>query len=145
MIPGQLGPTMRDLFCDLSISVMRTMSAYISPYFSTSPNVRHTVLRDTLSDAAWCKCVYIKIHMHTYVTIRGISAAMASSILFAATGGLSWSGWSSKLQKRGVRDENGRSGGSSLLDSVRYARKDGLAEVLRARLLGVCASDDIRA
>jgi hypothetical protein len=29
-MPGQLGPTMRDLFCDLSISVMRTMSSRIS-------------------------------------------------------------------------------------------------------------------
>ena len=29
-MPGQLGPTMRDLFCDLSISVMRTMSSPVS-------------------------------------------------------------------------------------------------------------------
>jgi hypothetical protein len=29
--------------------------------------------------------------MHTYVTIRGTSAAIASSILAAATGGLSYS------------------------------------------------------
>jgi hypothetical protein len=34
MIPGQLGPTMRDLFCDLSISVIRTMSVPVSPYVS---------------------------------------------------------------------------------------------------------------
>jgi hypothetical protein len=30
----------------------------------------------------------LRSHMHTYVTIRGTSAAMASSILAAATGGL---------------------------------------------------------
>jgi len=29
-MPGQLGPTMRDLFCDLSMSVMRTMSGHVS-------------------------------------------------------------------------------------------------------------------
>jgi hypothetical protein len=29
-MPGQLGPTMRDLFCDLSMSVMRTMSSRVS-------------------------------------------------------------------------------------------------------------------
>jgi len=29
-MPGQLGPTMRDLFCDLSMSVMRTMSGRVS-------------------------------------------------------------------------------------------------------------------
>jgi hypothetical protein len=29
-MPGQLGPTMRDLFCDLSMSVMRTMSGGVS-------------------------------------------------------------------------------------------------------------------
>lgn len=103
------------------------------------------MLRDTLRDATQCQYVYPEIHVHTYVTIRGISAAMASSILLAATGGLSWSDWSSKQHKRGVRDEDGGSGGTSLLDSVGYARKDGLAEVFRARLLGVCASYDIRA
>jgi hypothetical protein len=145
IIPGQLGPTMRDLFCDLSISVMRTMSVDVSPGLSNLPSVCHTVLRDPLSDATRCKYVYLKFHVHTYVTIRGISAAMASSILFAATGGLSSSAWSSKQQKLGVRDENGGRGSSSLFDSVRYARKDGPAEVLRARLLGVRASDDIRA
>jgi hypothetical protein len=32
-------------------------------------------------------CV-LQVDMHTYVTIRPISAAIASSILFAATGGL---------------------------------------------------------
>jgi hypothetical protein len=31
-----------------------------------------------------------RVHMHTYVTIRGISAAIASSILAAATDGLSF-------------------------------------------------------
>lgn len=32
MIPGQLGPTIRVLFCDLSISVMRTISEKVSIY-----------------------------------------------------------------------------------------------------------------
>jgi len=70
---------------------------------------------------------------------------MASSILFAATGGL-FGGQcidSACVWPTSIRDENGRCGGSCLLHGVGYARKDGLAEMLRAGLLGVCASDDI--
>jgi hypothetical protein len=71
--------------------------------------------------------------MHTYVTIRPISAAMASSILFAATGGLHHGQsvlGSGACKVVGVRNENGRCGSASLLDSVCYTGKDGLAEVL---------------
>lgn len=42
-----------------------------------------------------------------------------------------------------IRNEDGRRGSSSLLDSIFYRRKDGLAEVLSASLLRVGASDDI--
>ena len=44
-----------------------------------------------------------------------------------------------------VRDEDGRGRGSSLLDGILYRRENGLAEMLSARLLGVGASDNVRA
>jgi hypothetical protein len=55
MIPGQLGPTIRDLFWVLSMSVMRTMSTSISLRIPRSVIVVHTVLWDTLSDTVRCK------------------------------------------------------------------------------------------
>jgi hypothetical protein len=71
--------------------------------------------------------------MHTYVTIRPISAAMASSILFAATGGLHSHQYvlvPGVCEVVGVRNENGRCGSASLLDGVCYTGENGLAEVL---------------
>ena len=55
MIPGQLGPTMRDLFWVLSMSVMRTMSSKVST-LSTAHirGVLRTVLGDSLSDTIQC-------------------------------------------------------------------------------------------
>lgn len=89
MIPGQLGPTMRDLLCVLSMSVMRTMSASVSLQFLQVTIGFHTVLGNALGDTVHCKfpCTSVSI-CTTYVTIRGTSAVMASSILAAATGGL---------------------------------------------------------
>jgi hypothetical protein len=86
-MPGQLGPTMRDLFCDLSMSVMRTMSEVVSICYSLTDSDVHTVLRDALGDAGHCKLACRTFDMHTYVTIKGTSAMMASSMLAAATGG----------------------------------------------------------
>ena len=46
-------------------------------------------LGNTFRDPGPCKLFeYFTLYLHTYVTIRGTSAAMASSMLFAATGGL---------------------------------------------------------
>jgi hypothetical protein len=45
----------------------------------------------------------------------------------------------------GIRNENGGRGSASLFDSVCYAREDGLAEMLTACLLGICAPDDLGA
>jgi hypothetical protein len=42
-----------------------------------------------------------------------------------------------------VRNEDGRCGSPSLLDSILYSRKNGLSEVLRARLAGVGAADNV--
>lgn len=53
MIPGQLGPTNRVLFCVFKISVMRTMSAMTLdqvPIALDKPRAR-TMLRDTFSNA----------------------------------------------------------------------------------------------
>ena len=52
IMPGQLGPTMRDLFWVLSMSVMRTMSGRVS-ISSTAELHRalRTVLGNSLSDA----------------------------------------------------------------------------------------------
>jgi hypothetical protein len=118
-MPGQLGPTMRDLFCDLSMSVMRTMSGGVSL----------SGLHSSCHCGLYTPCWGIPSVM---VTIRGTSAAIASSMLFAATGGLRGSQlwWSPpSIMRADVRNENGGSGGSSLLDSVCYAGKDGLAEM----------------
>jgi hypothetical protein len=42
-----------------------------------------------------------------------------------------------------VRNENGGSSSTSLLDSVRYVRKNGFAEMFGAGFLGVCSSNDL--
>jgi hypothetical protein len=58
---------------------------------------------------------------------------MASSILFAATGGLHRGQYMlapGVCKVVGVRNENGRCGSASLLDGVCYTGKNGLAEVL---------------
>lgn len=54
MIPGQLGPTMRDLFWDLSMSVMRTMSVNVSLKHLSVLHALRTMLWDTLGDTARC-------------------------------------------------------------------------------------------
>jgi hypothetical protein len=80
----------------------------------------------------------------TYVTIRGISALIASSIPAAATGGLELGQKLSYMHSTVVvRDEDGGRGRASVLLRFFYTRKDGLAEVLSAGLLGVRATDDI--
>jgi hypothetical protein len=55
-MPGQLGPTIRDLFCVLSMSVMRTMSVVVSrlPHKDSVTDV-HTMLWDSLSDTGHSK------------------------------------------------------------------------------------------
>jgi hypothetical protein len=89
----------------------------------------------------------IPVHVWTYVTIRGTSAMMASSILAAATGGLcsDQSGVLLGEDMVGIRDEDGRGRGSSLLHGLGHAGEHGPAEVLSAGLLGVGAADDFRA
>lgn len=42
-----------------------------------------------------------------------------------------------------IRNEDGGSSGTGLLDGLFDARKDGLAEVSLSGLLGVCATDNI--
>ena len=51
MIPGQLGPTMRDLFWVLSMSVMRTMSGRVSMFSAYQFSCSRTVLGNSLGDA----------------------------------------------------------------------------------------------
>lgn len=130
MIPGQLGPTMRDLFWVLSMSVMRTMSGAVS-------------LLPGCYFACWrIPCWGIPSVM---VTIRGTSALMASSIPAAATGGL-LGVRSCAVNGEGVarvRDEDGGRGSAGLLDALLDIGEDGEAEVLLAGLLGVGAADDL--
>lgn len=85
--------------------------------------------------------------LHTYVTIRGTSALMASSIPAAATGGL-FAVRSCAVNGEGlarIRDEDGGRGSASLLDALLDIGEDGEAEVLLAGLLGVRAADDLGA
>jgi hypothetical protein len=83
--------------------------------------------------------------VHTYVTIRGTSALMASSIPAAATGGLCVvrSGAVNGSGLARIRDEDGGRGSASLLDALLDIGEDGEAEVLLAGLLGVRAADDL--
>lgn len=84
--------------------------------------------------------------MHTYVTIRGTSALMASSIPAAATGGLLRCQVICGLivvDMARVRDEDGGCGSASLLDTLLHVGEDGEAEVLLAGLLGVGSTDDL--
>ena len=63
----------------------------------------------------------------TYVTTSGISAAIASSILFAASGGLyAMSGRSYNDRKDGEneRDEYARRRRAGFLDSIRHVREN---------------------
>jgi hypothetical protein len=83
--------------------------------------------------------------VHTYVTIRGTSALMASSIPAAATGGL-FVVRSSAVHGVGVsriRNEDGGRGSASLLDALLDIGEDGEAEVLLAGLLGVRSTNDL--
>jgi hypothetical protein len=89
MIPGQFGPTRRVLLWDLSMSVMRTISARVSLRLSCYEccsipccGIPSVMLHFIVSSNTTRSC------MHTYVTQSGISAVRASSILFAASGGL---------------------------------------------------------
>jgi hypothetical protein len=83
--------------------------------------------------------------VHTYVTIRGTSALMASSIPAAATGGLCVvrSGAVNGSGLARIRDEDGGRGSASFLDALLDIGEDGEAEVLLAGLLGVRAADDL--
>jgi hypothetical protein len=96
------------------------------------------MLGNALGDTVPCEllCLRYIFKISTYVTIRGTSAAIASSILFAATGGLHKGQFVCTCAVRnvsggvGVRNENGGCGSPSLLDSICYTGKDGLAEML---------------
>lgn len=84
--------------------------------------------------------------MHTYVTIRGTSALMASSIPAAATGGLfivRSSAVYMGVEMARIRDEDGGSGSAGLLDALLNIGEDGETEVLLAGLLGVGSTDDL--
>jgi hypothetical protein len=151
-MPGQLGPTKRVLFCDLSMSVMRTMSKSVSKSRGRRSGETRTVLRDALCNA--CRLVSFEQRAllgcrATYQTTSGISAVSASSMPLAASGGLDAgqiAGQARQARSRGgVRDEDGRGRCASLLDALLDGREDGLAEMLGACLLGVRAADDVRA
>jgi hypothetical protein len=82
----------------------------------------------------------------TYVTIRGTSALMASSILAAATGGLRCGQFvcpSSGCRGSSIRDEDARGSSSRRLHGLLDIGEDGQTKVLCAGLLGVCSTDDL--
>jgi hypothetical protein len=145
-MPGQLGPTMRDLFWVLSMSVMRTMSGRVSAGYSFQVccaavpcwGMPSVMLRRVSS------CVGRRLRAHVRHNQRDLSL---DGLLNAGGGdggtvGLSdgvsvWVVWAR------VRDEDGGRGRASLPDALLDIGEDGEAEVLLAGLLGVGASDDL--
>lgn len=84
----------------------------------------------------------------TYQTTRGTSAAIDSSILLAATEGLCRSVNTinptlCRQLRFYIRDEDGGSGSTGLLDCLCDARKDGFTEMSLSGLLWVGTTDNI--
>jgi hypothetical protein len=107
----------------------------------------YTMLRDTLGDAtALCKFLFLEVVVSTYVTQSGISAVSASSILFAASGGLYLGqivSFDEHVARAFIRDEDGGCGSSSLFDAFFYGCENRLAQVFCTSLFWVCTPDDI--
>lgn len=107
------------------------------------------MLWDTLSDAGWLLVLVQSLcKFSTHQTTKGISAAIASSILAAARGGLPCI--SVQILSRdtlswgiSIRDENARSGSSSLLHSICDIGKDWKIKMCLPSLLRICSSNDI--
>ena len=89
MIPGQLGPTSLVFPCVLSISVMRTMSSQCQLRQLPISKGLLTMLRYTLCNAFMMSAFHSTSDRETRQTTSGSSASIASSMPFAATGGLS--------------------------------------------------------
>lgn len=144
MMPGQLGPTMRDLFWVLSMSVMRTMSGGVSagsflqvccaavPCWGMPSVMLHCV----------SSCVGRGLHAHVRHNQRDLSL---DGLLNTGGGDGGTVGLSDGLEIwwARVRDEDGGRGRASLPDALLDIGEDGEAEVLLAGLLGVGASDDL--
>lgn len=84
--------------------------------------------------------------IRTYQTTRGISAAMASSIPAAASGGLDFVSTSCSDLKgfiSDVRNEDGRGGSSGLLHGIAHCSENWSVQVCSSSFLGIRSTDDL--